>query len=99
MQALLTDVQVAQRKIMMVSRDQPHTLIVKQGSRNVRLFFPVIVTGQDVKDFCEGQLGWNLKGVNMVVDGTTYTPDQASSVLLTSSARDDTRAVHISPAT
>lgn len=68
--------------ITRVSKDDPHTLVIKQGGASACLQFVGQVTAADLLDYCEAHLGWLVKGLPFVVDGHRYAADQATMVEL-----------------
>lgn len=76
------------QKIARVSQVELHTLVVKGGSRSVRLRFQTSdVTLGDVRLYCEGQLGWTgLRGA-VVVDGTRYRLPKANTLVLSQTTK------------
>lgn len=71
------------QKIRRVSLTEQCTLVVKQGSRMVRLQFAEPVTVTELRSYCTGQLAWEgLDGLDVVVSGQRYNAGVAGPVLL-----------------
>ena len=68
--------------IKRVSRDSPHTLVVKQGGASACLTFTRTVIAADLLQYCGEQLGWQVEGQPFVVDGERYAASKAKEVAL-----------------
>lgn len=70
------------RRIVRVTKDEPHTLVVKLGGASACLRFSETIVVADLLEYCENQLGWSVMALPFVVDGRRYGPNQAGTVEL-----------------
>ncbi len=70
------------RTIVRVSKEEPHTLVVKQGGACACLRFTETIVAAELLEYCENHLGWPVRNLPFVVDGKRFTADQAATVAL-----------------
>ena len=78
-------------KIERVSREEEHTLVIKQGGQQACLRFTETILVEKLLEYCEAHLGWQVKNLPFVVEGERYAAQRASTVEL----QPDTEEVHV----
>lgn len=70
------------KKIERVTKEEQHTLVVKQGGATAYLRFNEEIAATELLSYCHERLGWEVANLPFVVNGERYAATQASEVML-----------------
>lgn len=73
---------MSKKLIERVHKDEPHTLVLKQGGATAYLRFNEEITVADLIGYCRERLDWMVEGLPFAVDGQRYAASLAAEVKL-----------------